>query len=95
MKRKECGFAFRYNPYCGPIFGNDGRSFDMCISDNCNEENSCLIMNDGTRGYEYHSVYKKSFFTNTAGPDEENKFTVLDIHVIMIQLKISSTNCVR
>ena len=75
-KKKGCLCTVNCRPYLGPLFGQD-----IFINDNCNEENSCLIMNDGTRGYEYHSVYKKSLFTNTAGPDEENKFTVLDYEV--------------
>ncbi len=40
-----------------------------------------LISNDGTHGYECHPEYKSSLFVNTAGPDEENYFSVLDYEV--------------
>ena len=44
-------------------------------------EKKCMIRNDGKHGYECHPEYKSSLFVNTAGPDEENKFTVLDYEV--------------
>ena len=60
----------------GPIFGND-----IFIKDNCNREKSCSIENDGTEGYECHTIHQKSLFVNTAGPDYTNYFTVLDYEV--------------
>ena len=39
------------------------------------------INNNGTNGYECHPEYKSSLFVNTAGPDEENRFRVLDYEV--------------
>ena len=70
--------AIRCSTDAGPIF-----SIDILISDNCNRK-SCLIMNDGTHGYECHHEHKSSLFVNTAGPDEENLFTVLDYEVYCI-----------
>ena len=81
MKRKESEHAIYCHPYCGPIFGNNWSNYDICISDNCNEENRCWIDNDGTHGYECHPQYKSSLFVNTAGPDEENRFSILDYEV--------------
>ena len=63
----------------GPIF-----SIDILIDDNCNRE-SCLIMNDGTKGYECHPEHKSSLFVNTAGPNDRNLFTVLDYEVYCIE----------
>ena len=77
MKREESRWAIRCDSECGPIFGCS----DIYISDHCNRESSCSIDNDGTNGYECHSVYKKSLFVNTAGPDVKNLFTVLDYEV--------------
>ena len=70
-KRKESNKAIECNFYHGPSFGND----DICIIDKCNIENSCIIGNDGTNGYECHSVYTKSLFVNSI------RFTVLDYEV--------------
>ena len=77
MKRKEsdCGIACGRN--CGPVFGYN----DIYIFDNCNEEYSCFIDNDGTHEYECHPEYKSSLFVNTAGADERNSFSVLDYEV--------------
>ena len=80
MKRKESKYAIYCDPEYGPIFRN-GNGSDIYISDNCNEENSCFIDNDGEGGYECHPQYKESLFVNTAGPDEENKLAVLDYEV--------------
>ena len=84
MKRKESEYAIECNSDCGPIFGND----DIYIGDNCYnhcyKENSHWIDNDGERGYEWHPVYKKSLFVNTAGPDTQNYFTIFDYEVFGI-----------
>ena len=77
MNRKESEYAIKCYPNHGPSFGDN----DISISRNCNEENSCFITNDGTRGFECHPLYKSSLFVNTAGPDEVNSFTVLDYEV--------------
>ena len=80
MKREENKYGIRCDPYRGPIFGNINCS-DICINNNCNEEESCFIYNNGSRGYDYHLQFKSSLFVNTAGPNEENKFSVLDYEV--------------
>ena len=79
MKREESRDALYCDSYCGPIFGDD-----IYIEDKCNEEDSCSIHNDGTYGYECHPQYKSSLFVKTAGPDERNKFRVLDYEVFGI-----------
>ena len=80
MKKKESQYAIKCDSYYGPIFGDICNS-DICIRDQCNEEDSCSIRNDGTRGYECHPQYKKSLFVNTSGPDERNSFSILDYEV--------------
>ena len=61
---------------CGMINGSD-----ICIANDCNENDSCWIQNDGTRGYECHPEYKSSLFVETNGPDKKNSFSVLDYEV--------------
>ena len=80
MKRIESEYAIRCDSYCGPVFGD----CDIYVRNNCNKENSCYINNDCTNGYECHHEYKCSLFVNTAGPDERNKFRVLDYEVFGI-----------
>ena len=80
MKREESDCAIDCDSYYGPIFGDICNS-DICIRDQCNEEDSCSIRNDGTRGYECHPQYKKSLFVDTSGPDERNSFSILDYEV--------------
>ncbi len=80
MKKKESRWAIRYHSRYGPIFG----FFDISITDNCNKGNSCSIDNDGTRGYECHSEYKKSLFVNIDKSDVTNRFSVLDYEVFGI-----------
>ena len=80
MKRKESEYAIICDSDCGPIFGKN----DIVIANNCNEENSCFIGNDGRGGYECHSEYKKSLFVNIDKPDETNRFSVLDYEVFGI-----------
>ena len=78
MKRKESRYAIYCDPYCGPEFCDD------IFSDQFFKENSCFIHNDGTHEFECHPEYKSSLFVNTAGPDEENRFSVLDYEVFSI-----------
>ena len=80
MKRKESEHAIEHDRWSGPIFGYD----DIHIGEICNEKDSCSINNDDTFGYECHPEYKKSLFVNTAGVDEENRFSVLDYEVFGI-----------
>ena len=81
-KRRGRRWAIECDPECGPVFG-DGTS-DIVIANNCNNEWKCLINNDGANAYECHPEYKSSLFVNTAGPDEENKFSLLDYEVFTI-----------
>ena len=83
MKRKESKYAIECDPYYGPIFGYQS-THDIYIDDNCNKKDNCSINNDDTNGYECHPQYKRSLFVNTAGVDEENKFSVLDYEVFGI-----------
>ncbi len=74
MKRKESGYAILCIPHVGPSF-----MVDICIF--CTVLNGSFIHNDGEGGYECHSEYRSSLFVNTAGPDEDNHFSVLDYEV--------------
>ena len=85
MKRKEsrCGIGCYHK--CGPIFGDDGFiNEDICINDNCNREDSCIILNHDISGYECHPKYKRSLFVNTDKANEKNNFSVLDYEVYYI-----------
>ena len=79
MKRKESEYAIRCDSDYGPIFGSyDG---NIHITQDCNKKNCCYVVNDGIREYECHPEYRSSLFVNTAGPDEENRFSILDYEV--------------
>ena len=71
------------NEKSGPVFGSNG--YDLFIGDRCNEEDSCYINNDGTRGYECHPIWKKSLFVNTDSCEEMNCFCVIDYEVFMLK----------
>ena len=86
MKRKEGVHAIDCNSYYGPRFHNQG-ACDLCIDDNCHNENKNYICNDGNHGYECHPEYKRSLFVNTAGPEDENNFYVLDYEVFGIDFE--------
>ena len=80
VKREESEYAIRCNLEYGPIFcGNECP--DICIYGYFNEENNCWIENDGNGGYDCHPQYKSSLFVNTAGPNNDNYFSVLDYEV--------------
>ncbi len=79
MKRIENDVAIVCCHSYGPYF-----DYDIRINDNCNREDSCLINNNGRRGYECHHEYKSSLFMDTAEPDDENYFSVLDYEVFGI-----------
>ena len=84
MKRKESQYAIGCFPYNGPTFSDSYTcNYDIRIDDICNKENS-IVDNNGKGVYECHPEYKSSLFVNTAGPDEENKFSVLDYEVFTI-----------
>ena len=80
MKRKENWYAIQCESEWGPKFGYMQNN-DLFIGSQCNKEDSCKLYNDGKHAYECHSEYKSSLFVNTAGPDEENYFSVLDYEV--------------
>ena len=75
MKRNGSKCAIGCNRWSGPIFD------EIFIRYKCNKENSCYIHNDGKHAYKCHPEYKSSLFVNTAGPDEENNFSLLDYEV--------------
>ena len=76
MKRKESKCAIKCRKDDGPIFYDD-----IMIRDNCNRNNSCIIKNNGTYGYDCNPKYKCSLFVNTNKPDNGNTFYVLDYEV--------------
>ncbi len=80
MKRKKREDTTHLLYYSTIAFGYD----DIRINDYCDRVDSCSIYNDGKGGYECHTEYKSSLFVNTAGPDEVNKFSVLDYEVYCI-----------
>ena len=86
MKREESRYAIYCNSGRGPIFGTENKCWDtdIFICNNCNEENNCFIYNNGAYGYECNTEYKSSLFVNTAGPNEDNNFSVLDYEVYCI-----------
>ena len=86
MKREESRYAIKCDYFFGPIFGNM-QNEDLIIGGPYNEKDSCTIHNDGTNAYECHPEYKSSLFVNTAGPDEKNKFSVLDYEVYCIDFE--------
>ena len=76
MKRNESRYAIACCPEFGPIFGDDILFLDQIF-----KENSYYIHNNGEGAYECHPEHRSSLFVNTAGPDEENYFSVLDYEV--------------
>ena len=78
MKRGGDNNTIYCHPSYGPTFGG---GHDIYIYDNCNNNNSCFINNDGSHGYDCHQTYKRSLFVNTNGPNNQNNFTVLDYEV--------------
>ena len=81
MKRKESKYAIHCDPIYGPVFGNENGS-DIFVFNALLFDGS--IDNNGTHGYECHHEYKTSLFENTAEPDQENEFSVLDYEVFGI-----------
>ena len=82
MKKNGSNSAIACNPNFGPLFGND--SPDICIVDNCYDENSCVINESSCLQYDCHSDYRSSLYVNSGGPDNTNWFTVLDYEVYSI-----------
>ena len=78
MKREDSDRAINCDPDYGPVFGNGG---DICIRDNCNEDGGWTCYGYSYSSYECNNSLKHSLFVNTAGPDEQNDFSVLDYEV--------------
>ena len=75
MKREDRHRAIECDPGNGPIFGS-GR--DICIHDNCNKNGGWTCYGNSDSSYECNNSLKQSLFVNTAGPDKQNDFSVLD-----------------
>ena len=77
LKNKNDSPAMKCCSIYGPTFGD----IDVWVLNMCNNENSCIIENDGRGGYECHPEYRSSLFVNTAGPDDDNYYSILDYEV--------------
>ena len=80
MKRKACPYSILCSANSGPIFYGD-----ITIGNYNNNQNSCSIGHDGTKGYECDPTLKKSLFVNTNDADEDNLFSVEDYEVYCIE----------
>ena len=78
MKRRENSYTILCNPSYGPTFGN---GYDIYICDKCHSCNDSRIYNDGQYGYDCNPQHQNALFVQTAGPNEENHFTVSDYEV--------------
>ena len=94
MKRKESRYAIECNPLYGPCFCDvaDNGHY-LFIDNNCKKENICFIGSNGTEGYECHPEHKSSLFVNTAGPEEQNYFSVMDYEVYSIDYEKQEYVC--
>ena len=81
MKREDRHRAIECYSRTGPIFGS-GR--DIGIHYNCNENGGWTCYGDSYSSYECNNSLKQSLFVNTAGPNEQNDFSVLDYEVFSI-----------
>ena len=81
MKREDSERAIGCYPRHGPIFGY---GYDIGICDNCIENGGWTCYGDSDSSYECTNSLKQSLFVNTAGPDEQNDFSVLDYEVFSI-----------
>ena len=82
MKREESNCAIDCNPRYGPIFGY---GYDIGIRDNCNKNGGWTCYGNSASSYECNNSLKQSLFVNTAGPDKQNDFSVLDYEVFSIE----------
>ena len=82
MKREDSDRAIKCNPEYGPIFGY---GYDICIRDNCNKNGGWTCYGNYKSSYECNNSLKQSLFVNTAGPNEQNDFSVLDYEVFSIE----------
>ena len=81
MKKKESEYAIECDSAYGPIFGSRR---DICICDNCNKNGGWTCYGNSDSSYECNNSLKQSLFVNTAGPNEQNDFSVLDYEVFSI-----------
>ena len=81
MKREDRHRAIKCDPYYGPLFGS---GCDIGICDNCNKNGGWTCYGNSDSSYECSSPLKSSLFVNTAGPDKQNDFSVLDYEVFSI-----------
>ena len=79
MKKKNSERAIYCDPRYGPIFG-----YDICIDVNCNKNGGWTCYGNYKSSYECTNSLKQSLFVNTAGPNEQNDFSVLDYEVFSI-----------
>ena len=79
MKKKESDCAIFSSPKYGPTFGSIQP--DICIANKCTNGNSCWIGPPSYLQYESHPKYKSSLYVNTSGPNNSNRFSVLDYEV--------------
>ena len=85
MKKEDSKCAILCDPENGPIFGNNVISADIFIGNNCNEEDSCFINNNGNQQYNCNSDYKESLFVHTNKVNRANKFSVFDYEVFTLE----------
>ena len=78
---KDSDRAIDCDPRYGPLFGY---GCDIGIRDNCNKNGGWTCYGDSDSSYECNNSLKQSLFVNTAGPDEQNYFSVLDYEVFSI-----------
>ena len=81
MKKKDSDRAITCDPRYGPIFGY---GCDIGIRDNCNKNGGWTCYGNSDSSYECNNSLKQSLFVNTAGPNEQNDFSVLDYEVFSI-----------
>ena len=79
MKKENRYRTIKCNPRTGPIFG-----CDIGICDNCNRNGGWTCYGNSDSSYECNNSLKQSLFVNTAGPNEQNDFSVLDYEVFSI-----------
>ena len=80
MKKKGKN-AIRCNTLYGPKFGCNDKVCDIYISNKCNINEGFINNDSSNSSYECDNNYRKSLFVGTAGPDQQNKFSVSDYEV--------------
>ena len=70
-----------FGPFRDMVIEIFGYFCDICIRDNCNKNGGWTCYGNSDSSYECNNSLKQSLFVNTAGPDEQNDFSVLDYEV--------------